>query len=82
MRVPKLKVMDSHSLNAFATRLNPRQYSVTVTTDLLTALNDQELEAVLGHEFAHTRNDDVQLMVVAMIIAEVVGFSGSSSLQT
>ncbi|NOJ45528.1 M48 family metallopeptidase [Bradyrhizobium archetypum] len=74
--MPKLKVMDSPALNAFATGLNPRQYSVTVTSGLLRALNDQEIEAVLGHELTHIRNGDVQLMVVAMIIAGVVGFFG------
>jgi heat shock protein HtpX len=74
--MPKLKVMDSTALNAFATGLNARQYSVTVTTGLLNALDDQEIEAVLGHELTHIRNGDVQLMVVAMIIAGVVGFAG------
>jgi heat shock protein HtpX len=74
--MPKLKVMDSPALNAFATGLNPRQYAVTVTTGLLKALNDQEIEAVLGHELTHIKNGDVQLMVVAVIIAGVVGFFG------
>src|ERR1044072_2088846 len=61
--MPKLKVMDSDALNAFATGLNRRQYSVTVTTALLDTLTNQEIEAVLGHELTHTRNGDVQLMV-------------------
>ena len=74
--MPKLKLMDSPALNAFATGLNRRQYAVTVTTGLLKALNDQEIEAVLGHELTHIRNGDVQLMVVAVIIAGVVGFFG------
>jgi heat shock protein HtpX len=74
--MPKLKVMDSPALNAFASGLNRRQYSVTVTTGLLQALNDQEIEAVLGHELTHIRNGDVQLMVIAVIIAGVVGFFG------
>lgn len=74
--MPKLKVMDSPALNAFAAGLNRRQYSITVTTGLLQALNDQEIEAVLGHELTHIRNGDVQLMVVAVIIAGVVGFFG------
>src|SRR3982075_455287 len=72
--MPKLKLMDSDALNAFATGLNRRQYSVTVTTGLLRALDDREIEAVLGHELTHIRNGDVQLMVVAMVIAGVVGF--------
>ena len=74
--MPKLKIMDSPALNAFASGLNRRQYSITVTTGLLEALNDQEMEAVLGHELTHIRNGDVQLMVVAVIIAGVVGFFG------
>jgi heat shock protein HtpX len=72
--MPKLKVMESDALNAFATGLNRRQYSITVTTGLLKALNDSEIEAVLGHELTHIRNGDVQLMVVAVVIAGVVGF--------
>src|SRR4029450_6548210 len=74
--MPKLKVMDSPALNAFAAGLNRRQYSVTVTSGLLEALNDQEIEAVLGHELTHIRNGDVQLMVIAVIIAGAVGFFG------
>jgi heat shock protein HtpX len=71
---PKLKIMASDALNAFATGLNPRQYSVTVTTGLLNNLDDQEIEAVLGHELTHIRNGDVQMMVIAVIIAGAVGF--------
>jgi len=72
--MPKLKLMDTDALNAFATGLNRRQYSITVTTGLSQALNDQEIEAVLGHELTHIRNGDVQLMVIAVVIAGVVGF--------
>ncbi len=72
--MPKLKTMQSDALNAFATGLNRRQYAVTVTTGLLKALNDQEVEAVLGHELTHIRNGDVQMMVIAVIIAGAVGF--------
>jgi len=73
--MPKLKILDTDALNAFASGLNPRQYSVTVTTGLLKGLNDEELEAVLGHELTHIRNGDVQMMVIAVIIAGVVGFA-------
>src|SRR3954466_3055880 len=74
--MPKLKVIPSGALNAFAAGLNSRQYSVTVTTARRPALTDQEIEAVLGHELTHIRNGDVQLLVIAMIIAGVVGFFG------
>src|SRR5450631_607322 len=72
--MPKLKIIESDALNAFAAGLNRRQYSITVTSGLLKALNDQEIEAVLGHELTHIRNGDVQMMVIAVIIAGVVGF--------
>src|ERR1700749_1856363 len=72
--MPKLKIIESDALNAYATGLNRSQYAVTVTTGLLNALNDQEMEAVLGHELTHIRNGDVQMMVIAVIIAGAVGF--------
>jgi heat shock protein HtpX len=72
--MPKLKVMDSDALNAFATGLNEKQYSITVTTGLLAGLDDQEIEAVLGHELTHIRNGDVRLLVIAVIIAGVISF--------
>jgi len=71
---PKLKVIDSAALNAFATGMNAKQYSITVTSGLLDRLNDAEIEAVLGHELTHIRNGDVRMMVIAVIIAGVVSF--------
>ncbi len=72
--MPRLKIVESDALNAYATGLNQRQYAVTVTRGLLNALSDQEIESVLGHELTHIRNGDVQMMVIAVIIAGVVGF--------
>jgi heat shock protein HtpX len=72
--MPKLKVMESDALNAFATGMNPKQYSITVTTGLQQRLDDAELEAVLGHELTHIRNGDVRLLVIAVIIAGVLAF--------
>src|SRR5579872_5755375 len=72
--MPKLKVIDSDQLNAFATGMNARQYSITVTGGLLDRLDDAEIEAVLGHELTHIRNGDVRMMVIAVIIAGVISF--------
>jgi heat shock protein HtpX len=71
---PKLKIVESDALNAFATGMNQKQYSISVTTGLLNRLNDAEIEAVLGHELTHIRNGDVRMMVIAVIIAGVVSF--------
>ena len=72
--MPKLKVADDSALNAFASGLNQRQYAITVTSGLLERLDDAEVEAVLGHELTHIRNGDVRMMVIAMIIAGIIGF--------
>jgi heat shock protein HtpX len=72
--MPKLKVTEDQALNAFASGLNEKQYSITVTQGLLDHLNDKEIEAVLGHELTHIRNGDVRMLVVAVIIAGVIGF--------
>ena len=74
--MPRLKTMESPALNAFATGLNQRQYSITVTTGLLQSLDDAEIEAVLGHELTHIRNGDVRLLVIAVVIAGVISFFG------
>ncbi len=73
---PKLRIADDDALNAFATGLNEKQYSITVTRGLLNTLNDNELEAVLGHELTHIRNGDVRMLVIAVVIAGVISFFG------
>ena len=70
--MPRLKIMDSEGLNAFASGMTESQYAVTVTRGLLEALDDRELEGVLAHELTHIRNGDVRLMVVAVVIAGVI----------
>ena len=72
--MPRLKVADDEALNAFASGLNEKQYSITVTHGLLDRLDDKEIEAVLGHELTHIRNGDVRMLVIAVIIAGVIGF--------
>lgn len=76
MRVPRLAIIETDALNAFASGVNERQYTITVTRGLIEALDDAELEAVLAHELTHIRNGDVRLMVVAVLIAGVVSFFG------
>jgi heat shock protein HtpX len=74
--MPTLRVADDPALNAFSTGLSEKQYSITVMRGLMNALNDAELEAVLGHELTHIRNGDVQMMVVAVVIAGAISFFG------
>jgi heat shock protein HtpX len=74
--MPTLRIADDDALNAFATGLNQKQYSITVTRGLIGALNDKEIEAVLGHELTHIRNGDVRMLVIAVVIAGVISFFG------
>ena len=73
---PKLQIVETDVMNAYASGMNDKQYRIAVTRGLVNALDDQELEAVLGHELTHIRNGDVRLMVVAVIIAGVITFVG------
>ena len=72
--MPKLKLMESDALNAFATGMSRKQYAITVTSGLLDRLDDAEVESVLGHELTHIRNGDVRMMVIAVIIAGAISF--------
>ena len=70
--VPKIYVMDSDELNAFATDKDPEHASIAVTTGLMRSLNRQELEGVVAHEMSHIRNRDVEFMT---LIAVLVGLA-------
>jgi heat shock protein HtpX len=72
--MPKLKILETNALNAFASGMNEKQYSITVTSGLIASLDDAELEAVLGHELTHIRNDDVRMLVIAVIMAGAISF--------
>ena len=72
LRTPTLRVIESGSLNAYATGLHEGQYSVTVTRGLLNTLSRDEVEAVLAHELTHVINKDVRTMVIASIFAGII----------
>ncbi len=72
MRTPTLRIIESESLNAFASGIRDGQYSVSVTRGLMTALDRDEMEAVLAHELTHVINKDVRTMVVAAIFAGII----------
>jgi heat shock protein HtpX len=72
--MPRLQIIDTPALNAYAAGLREGDYVIAVTRGLVDTLDDAELEAVLGHELTHIRNRDAQLMVVAVIFAGIFGF--------
>lgn len=64
---PKLYVIPSMTLNAFATG-SPRNSAVAVTEGLLRRLTLREISGVLAHEIAHIRNNDLEVMGIADVM--------------
>ena len=73
MKMPKLFVIETTALNAFASGINEKNYSVTLTRGLIDTLNDQELEGVIAHELTHIRNKDVRLLIVTIVFVGIFG---------
>ena len=65
---PKVYVMKSEDLNAFATGRNPENASIAVTTGLINSLNRQELEGVISHEISHIKNRDILFMTLVAVL--------------
>jgi len=65
---PKIYVVVSDSMNAFATGRDPEHAVVCATTGLLAKLNRTELEGVIGHELSHIKNYDIRLMTIVSIL--------------
>ncbi|WP_421791766.1 M48 family metallopeptidase [Hyphobacterium sp.] len=74
LSMPKLKVIESPVLNAYASGLTEKQYTVTVTRGLMQRLNRSELEAVLAHELSHIIHRDVRLLVISVIFVGIFSF--------
>lgn len=74
MTMPKLYVIDSPALNAFASGINEKTYAVTLTTAIIDQLNDRELEGVIAHELTHIRNKDVRLLIISIIFVGIFAF--------
>jgi heat shock protein HtpX len=71
MKMPKLHIIESPALNAFASGLNEKNYTVTLTRGIIEKLNDEELEGVIAHELMHIRNKDVRLLVISIIFVGI-----------
>ena len=72
MDMPKINVVDDPQLNAFASGINAKSYTVTVTTGLMNLLDDDELAGVIGHELTHIRNHDTKLLIVSIVFVGII----------
>ena len=71
---PKVAVVNSGVPNAFATGKSPRSSLIAVTSGILGLLDDEELEAVIGHELTHVRNRDVLVLTLASVFSTVAWY--------
>lgn len=71
---PKVAMVNSNVPNAFATGKSPKSSLVAVTTGLLELLDDDELEAVIGHELTHVKSRDVLVLTLASVFSTVAWY--------
>jgi heat shock protein HtpX len=71
MDMPRVNVIEDGSLNAFASGINKKSYTVTLTRGIINTLDDNELEGVIAHELTHIRNRDVRLLIVSIIFVGI-----------
>ena len=72
MSMPKINIINDPQLNAFASGIDEKSYTVTVTTGLMDLLDDDELAGVIGHELTHIRNRDTRLLITSIIFVGIV----------
>jgi heat shock protein HtpX len=73
MPMPRVYVIPSDSLNAFATGRNPKHAAVAATQGILRALSRDELMGVMAHELSHVNNRDILIGTIAAAIAGAIG---------
>ncbi|WP_125582638.1 zinc metalloprotease HtpX [Levilactobacillus cerevisiae] len=71
--MPRVFIIDDESPNAFATGNNPQHAAVAVTSGIMSRLNREELEGVIGHEMSHVRNYDIRLQTIALALSAAIG---------
>ncbi|MCD7971037.1 MAG: M48 family metallopeptidase [Alistipes sp.] len=81
MQMPRINVIEDPSLNAFASGINNKSYTVTLTRGIIETLDDDELEGVIAHELSHIRNRDVRLLIVSIVFVGIFAMVAQVSLR-
>lgn len=76
--MPKLRIINTSAMNAFASGIRDSNYTITLTSGLISNLDDQELEAVIAHELSHVKNRDVRLLIIAVIFVGIFAFAAEA----
>ncbi len=74
LTMPKLYVIDTGAMNAYASGIDEKSYAITVTSGLLQRLNRDEVEAVLGHELTHIIDRDCRLLIITIVFTGMISF--------
>jgi heat shock protein HtpX len=74
MKMPKVNIIEDDSLNAFASGIDEKTYTVSLSRGIIEKLQDDELEAVIAHELTHIRNRDVRLLIISIVFVGIFGF--------
>jgi heat shock protein HtpX len=74
LTMPRLYIIDTDVMNAYASGLDEKSYAITVTRGLLDVLNDNEVEAVLAHELTHIIDRDCRLLIVTVVFTGMISF--------
>lgn len=70
--MPKLYIMQSDQINAFASGRDPKHAVICVTEGALRKLDKKELEGVLAHEMSHIANYDIRFMTLATVMVGMI----------
>ncbi len=71
LKMPQINVIEDDSLNAYASGINERSYTVALSRGIIDKLDDSELEAVIAHELSHIRNRDVRLLIISIVFVGI-----------
>ena len=71
MKMPQINIINDDSLNAFASGINERTYTISLSRGIIEKLDDPELEAVIAHELSHIRNHDVRLLIISIVFVGI-----------
>ena len=66
--MPRVYVMNSEQINAFASGRDPKNAVICVTVGALKKLSKQELEGVIAHEMSHIANFDIRFMTLTAVL--------------
>lgn len=82
MTMPAVYVIEDESLNAFATGISSKTFSISLSRGIINKLEDDELEGVIAHELTHIRNRDVRLLIVSIIFVGIFSFLAEMALRS